>query len=266
MLNYDSQIINQGDDFINPESFERENIVMLDALADELMIANIKEQINASLLFSSNPVNYLEKFDSRYNFLLNRHKDNPDLVRNIKDVKEKFYFEVNREIEKKFDIKVNFDSKVNSFIVKCLYEFFILGLTDNLITFLYNLIIKNKKSLSMEFEDNKKSIDHAALKKILKNKGDIVILTNIYSIVSTLAEPEYDYKDILRIIIEEDPNEKNNYMISQLMLKDDSYENLEIGNDFSARLLSPVRQREGDYNQIIIKLQAMLYENFIKKD
>lgn len=253
-------------EFLNPGIFERENIVMLDSLADDLMVENIKEQINQPIVLSINPVNYLDKFDSRYNFLINKYKDNPELVRNLNDVKEKFYFQVNNEIGNKLDIRINTDSGIDSMLIKCLYEFFILNMRENLITFLFNLITKNKKSLVAEYEDNRKSIEYVALKKVLKNKIDIVILSNIYDIVTHLVEPEYDYKDILSIIVDEDPNEKNNYMISQLLIKEEMINAIEVGNEFSIRLLYALKKKESELNQIVVTLQSLLYESFIKKD
>lgn len=253
-------------EFLNPGIFERENIVMLDSLADDLMVENIKEQINQPIVLSINPVNYLDKFDSRYNFLINKYKDNPELVRNLNDVKEKFYFQVNNEIGNKLDIRINTDSGIDSMLIKCLYEFFILNMRENLITFLFNLITKNKKSLITEYEDNRKSIEYVALKKVLKNKTDIVILSNIYDIVTHLVEPEYDYKDILSVIVDEDPNEKNNYMISQLLIKEEMINAIEVGNEFSIRLLYTLKKKESELNQIVVTLQSLLYESFVKKD
>lgn len=257
--------INSNDDtFNNAESFEREALTLIDSLTDELLLENIYEQIRNSINID-NGNNYIETFETRYNTLITRYEET-ELGTTLKATSEEFYNNINNELNKEKGIQSNIDLSINKLIIKTLYEFFVLDYKENLINFLFNYIYRNKKSIIANYEDDKKTVDYISLKKILKNKSDIIILSNLYSIVNDISNMDIDYKDLIQTIIEDDPSEMNNYILHNLLVKKEFTDKIFIEKDFVSKFLLPLRMKQDGYAQVISKLQFKIYNSSIKKE
>lgn len=246
------------EDVITPQ----EQTVLLSNLTDELLLENIYDQIETPILDLYEPTNFIDVFEVRFVFLNERFRDVPDFITSLNDTRTHFYTSIFNKINGKFGFTITVSSEKAFTVTKALYEFFILNYKDKIKTFIVEYIKENKKSLINSFDDGSKNLDSIALKKIFKNKGDALILSNIYRIIDLIIKQDLPAKNILSLIVRTDSSEFTNFFINNLFIQD---EVVEIHSSFS-KVFFNVLIRKGDgYTKIINELQMELFEIFPRK-
>jgi hypothetical protein len=256
---------NFNTDFFNITENEREVAVMLDNLADELMLENIKEQITDRIQ-SENLINYINIFEERYNFLIEKFMECPEILNQLRDFKNAYFIEINNLLYDKVGVKANEEDSNYILITKAIYEFFVLSYKENLINYFFNFIFKNKQSIVAKYEEeDKKTVDAISLKKTLKSKNDITILTNIFAIVNDILNTESDYHNLIDLIIEDDPNEKTNFIIKNLINESEFTNKIFVSDDLVQKFFKPLLDGEQNSTSIYFNLQTLIYDYSINK-
>lgn len=180
-------------------SSDTEVDMILNDLPLELMKENIKDQIQDPLKTN---VNYIEIIVDKINELQNVYGENPDAVTIINSLIIDFFGFIVDEIDTRFelDITIN-DDNVQEVMEtgKNLYYFFVLSYRKNIVNFLYNYITLNRKTLIKEFESEqkKKDVTTITLKRKVKNRDDVVIISNLSSITKYIMDLEMSPDDFL---------------------------------------------------------------------
>lgn len=242
---------------------EDETDVIINNLKDELIMESILEQIENPFNNSFGNADYLDIFETRYTYLTTVYKNSTTFINKINEVKDNMYSEIFEAITKKFDLKYtsgNFDK------MECtreLYSFFVLDYRDNLITYLTNLIIKEKKSLALSFNDTSKSLGVNALKKVLKNKEDAIIISNLPLIIDEIVKRDFDNLDIISDICNDDISCSTNYHINEYFLKDFS---ISPSKDFINLFFNVLINKTDGFSSIINQIKMDLLQLAPKKE
>ena len=219
MLDYDFDEIGTEDDDLDLN----EQKLLLLKLNDELLIESIDEQINNPMSLYCEKTNYLDIFDDRYKYIVERFKDIPDLISQVAEVREDFYGTIFEKICQKFDLELDDITNDNNIFImtKVLYEFLILYYIDNVKAYVKQYIIRNKRSLVERFGGEKK-LDLAAMKKSVKNSANAIIITSMYKIIESIcADKEISVKQVLELIVSEDEAEFNNYFMKKYFIEEE---------------------------------------------
>lgn len=250
--------MDEMDQFLSDSS--KEHLLM--NIADELLIENILEQIEKPINCDYfERTDYFSMFQGRVDYLISKYEYSDEtLCKELKTVKINKINIVLKTLCDKYDIKMMDDEMNNEtleFTTKCLYEFFVLNLKENIRIFLTNYILKNKKSIAANYSEQKKDVETISAKKIFKNKSDAVIVANLLSIVESIIGLDLEYEMIMETIIEEDPSETSNYFLNNLIFVNPK---LLMGKDFSDRFFSVLKNKEIDSLSIITDISSDLYK------
>lgn len=190
----DSEIINVFD-------VER----VLGDLPIDIIKENILSQIDDPLTFSTNQA------DQVYNTLSEAMEEFGHIDEykcEIYELKDNFSIFLIQEIDKKFNLGIDIenlaDYEIHDVARNC-YDFFIVNLRDNLTRFVSNYIYSNKLSISEEFgeEYKKRDVTTTNMKKLTKNKNDIIILSNTSSIINYVLNLEYQPEEFIALASED---------------------------------------------------------------
>lgn len=189
----DSEIINVFD-------VER----VLGDLPIDIIKENIKSQIGDPLTFSSNQAEQVyETLDEAIKEF--GHID--EYKNDIYELKDDFSTFLIEEVNTKFNLGIDLenleDFEVHDMARQC-YDFFIVNLKEVLTTFVLNYINSNKSSISEVFDDEykKKDVTTTNMKKLTKNKNDVIILSNIISIINYILDLEHQPEDFIELSTE----------------------------------------------------------------
>ena len=188
--------------YINDEEYELCSDTEIDLLIADLPIDLLKEQIKAQI---NNPlytnVNYIETVVDKFRLLSDEYGDNEDAMKNINNFINDFFLFIINNIDERFGLDINVDESCPQEVMETglvLYNFLILRYKKNITRFLYKFIMKNKKRLVEEFESNKKKdVTSISLKKKIKNKDDVLILSNLPYIINHILDLEIEPLDFL---------------------------------------------------------------------
>lgn len=242
------------------EEFELSNDLEIDTLLAELPIEllkeSIKEQVDDPLQTN---VDFINVVIEKSNLLKEEFENDPDNILLINRRLEPFFEFVIHQINDKFDIGLDMDS-INSgeFIelAEILYNFFILRYKKNISKFIYKYILKNKKFLSENFEkiDKKKDVSLITLKKTIKNKDEIVILSNLPQIINYILSLEFDPQDFLKYCCREE-------LYEAIKIKSLILDGKMLGN-FVKPYLIPIRDT---YDNIVDEIQSEVKYKIFRK-
>jgi hypothetical protein len=188
--------------YINDEEYELCSDTEIDMLLADLPIDLIKEQLKAQI---NNPlytnVNYIETVYDKFRLLSDEYGENEDAVRNINKFINDFFLFIINKIDERFGLDINVDESCLQEVIETglvLYNYLILRYKKNITRFLYKFIMKNKKRLVEEFEGyKKKDVTSISLKKKIKNKDDVLILSNLPYIIKYILDLEIEPLDFL---------------------------------------------------------------------
>lgn len=196
--------------FLTDDEYSLTSTTELDLLLMDLPLDLTKEQLRYQIQDPlSTTVNYVDTLLEKFKYLLDEYRDDEDHVKSINDlIIDVFGFLIN-EINDTYDLGVYTEfENVNEAMElgTVLYNFFILRYQKNITRFIYKYIIKNKKSLVEEFShlQKKKDVTTISMKKKIKNKDDILILSNLPTIVNYIISLELDSDDFLLYVSDEE--------------------------------------------------------------
>lgn len=183
---------------IDNENFETssdlQKFILLSELPIQLMKENLQEQINSPLSLRNN---YLEVIFEKAQAIKEMYPDDIDTIMQINDLVTYVCSFVLDQINEVYDICINYE---NDDIVKLqektsiIYNYLILRYKKNINKFIYKYIIKHKKSLVESFETGgkRKDVTSLSLKKQIKNKDDIGVVSNITPMVKHIINLNVD--------------------------------------------------------------------------
>lgn len=230
--------------------------LLLVDLPFDLIKENLRYQINNPL--SSN-VNYVENVIEKISFIKDEYAENDDVLENVENMTMNFFGFLIQELDNKFNLCVTEeleDPDTYMSVGTSLYNFLILRYKKNITRFIYRFILKNKKLLVEEFESSykKKDVTSIAIKKKIKNKDDILILSNLPSIIKFIMSLELEPLDFIKYASSDENYEAN-------QLKNLINEGKIVGN-FVSPYLSTMMY---DYNDVMDEIQTDVKMKLIKK-
>jgi hypothetical protein len=177
----------------NEFEIDREMQEYLTDLSFDVVQANISEQLVSPLDIT---VNYLENILDKYDSAKEIYSDNEDVINNITSTMEDFCFNILNEISSVYNLSIDMDRLTSEYdIIKAcqfIYEFLVLRFKKNITRFFYQYIKQNKKIIIEKFSDNKKDVTTLTYKKMLKNKDDVIIISNLPEIISFIISLDID--------------------------------------------------------------------------
>lgn len=204
---------------------------ILGKVSDDVLLQNIKEQVESVLITSVYENNILALVDDRYEMakqIAIANQSNELLVK-IDNARRNVYVTTLNAIEEKFNIKTNLlDSRIDELYdyINALYKFLVLNKQTHIIKILKDYIIDNKKQLVKEYKQciNKKDLLYKSFKKSIKNPDLVVILYNIEEIIDDFMSVYI--QEINDTLIETATNDNeyeiNNYYMRKLFIEDNS--------------------------------------------
>lgn len=190
--------------YINDENFELVSDFETDMLISEMPIELIKENIADQIrLPLSTRTNFISVLEDSYKMIDNLTEGNPDerekLLNSIRDF---FVFTLTTMDEVYgLDIDIDLIDSDDELINKTtsIYNFLILRYKKNMYEFLYTFIKKNRKYIIEQFQDvaKKKDITSIALKKQIKNKDVILLISNLSTIIKYILSLDIEAEEFI---------------------------------------------------------------------
>ena len=254
--------MNEDDELLLITDEESDNII--NDLKDELILESIMVQIDKPFSSGHKNTDYLDIFETRYNYLITVYAESVDFVNKITEIKMTMYSEIFHKITTKYGIEYtdgNFDLCET---VKYLYHFFCLDYQDNIVQYIVATIRHDKKSLSALYTEStfSKSLSANALKKVLKNRDEAIIIANLKDVVDTIISQDMDSLDVIKKITEEDAMEATNYKIYKYFLTDFI---LAPPKNFAKLYFEILYDKGEGYSTIINEIRTILYNYAPKK-
>lgn len=243
---------------IDNDEYELSTDLEIDTLLADLPLdlikENIKEQINDPLSTSIDYVNVItEKCD-----LIKEQFEDPEIHQTIKNNLRNFFQFVLDELEKRFGFILDLDDEEDEIIAlgEAMYNFFILRYRKNISRFIYKFIIKNKKSLADHFESigKRKDVTSISLKKQIKNKDDILIISNLPNVIKYILSLEVEPLDFLKYAADDEIYEAT--MIKKFITEG------KIAGNFVNDYLNLIKD---EYDEILDEIQTDVKLKIIKK-
>lgn len=184
--------------FYDSDEYEISTEVEINTLLAELPFDLIKEsiieQINDPM---STDTDYIEVIIDKCDVFKKMYENDPDIIREIDLNLHDFITFVIQRINDRFDLGLDIEGiLLDGDLVEtssALYEYFIVRYKKNIIKFFTNFIMDHRKILYDEFNDtNKKDVSTLAYKKQIKSKEDLVIITNLNSIINYIIDLNVD--------------------------------------------------------------------------
>ena len=190
----------RDNDMINVFDVER----VLGDLPIDIIKENIKSQINDPLSFMSN---HCDQVYDTFDEALHEFGHIDEYKNEITELKDDFSTFLINEVNNKFDLGIDLDNledyEVHEIAKNC-YEFFIINLNDVITRFILNYIYANKSMISKSFNEEykRKDVTTTNMKKLTKNKDDVIILSNIISVIYYILDLEHQPEDFMELAIE----------------------------------------------------------------
>jgi len=206
-----------------PTETDREEL--LSKLSDDILMANIQEQLDGSTINSVSYNDMLSIFDERFQFISQFYPEDENMLNRCKEIKKNIYKEIYNSIVTKFSITSelsdNYENDEFYFYTKELYNFFILKYKANLISFFVSYLYNNKKEVIREYEteEEKKDLMYRSLKKSLTNNDDILLLYHMETIIDNFVQNEDEPETVIEEIISTDEYEATNFAMKELLVE-----------------------------------------------
>lgn len=201
-------------------------------ISEDIMIDNIVEQIQKSNTMEfyndGNATDFFKYFEIRFNFIMDRYKDDDNILARTRDVFEDILNRVLETIEDTYEFEIEFlpailikDKMEN---VRALYEFFVINKANNVDKLCINYIENNKDQFIKLYQstienDIKTSLSYSNLKNIIDNKYTAMI----FSIPEILEDIVLNTnEEVLDLIILDEEDELINSIIDRLLIEQSS--------------------------------------------
>jgi hypothetical protein len=243
----------RDNEFINGFDIER----ILGDLPIDIIKENIKSQIDDPLTFMTNHCDQVyETLDEAMDEI--GHID--EYRYELEEIRDDFNSFLIMELDNGFGLGIdieNLQSYEMEEIGRNSYEFFVVNLRENITNFLKNYICINKSSLAELFTDEykRKDVTTTNMKKLTKNRDDVVILSNIISVIYYILDLDLDPEDFMELSVE--PGEYSGEYVKECVF------NFKIANNFVNKLFSEVKYTHNDVidefaSEICLELQNNL--------
>lgn len=214
-----------------------------------------------------NDINYISIFDAIVK-KVNNEEDDDDLINQLKNEKETLYCDVKNMLEDNLNMTINLETCLPGEqydIVHILYSYFVNEYHSNIVEFLTNYIVKNKKSIFMNMTENrtKKEVTDALAKKVYRNSKDAVIMSNVYSIMKTIMGGDIDQDEFFKHLLKN--ISPTNKVVSDLLLKHIA-KPIAFDADFYSNYMSFALSNESIIIDLMVELQIKLNEIFQTND
>lgn len=170
----------------------------------DLIKENIATQINDPLTYEADHCSSVyETFEEANNEFGHIEEYKEELT----ELKDKFNLFVLEALESKFylgiDLNAMSEYEVEEMVKNC-YEFFVVRLKENITSFLLNYINNNRMSISQLFEDQfrRKDVTTMNMKKLTKNREEVLILSNLPDVVNHILELEHQPEEFINLAAE----------------------------------------------------------------
>lgn len=245
-------MIRDNENMINVFDVER----ILGDLPLDIIKENVKSQIEDPLVFISNQCDEVyETIDEAMEEFGHIDEYREELV----EMKEDFSIFILRELDNKFNLGVDFDNigdfELHEIAQNC-YDFFVLNLNDNISNFLLNYILNNKSSLCEMFGDEyrRKDVTTMNMKKITKNRDDVLILSNLNSVINNILDLEHYPEDFMELSVE--PGEYTGSCVA------DYVKSFKLAGNFVFNVLNEVKYSHNDVvDELVSTITLYLIEN-----
>lgn len=246
----------RDNDFINGFDIER----ILGDLPIDIIKENIKSQIDDPLTFMTNHCDQVyETLDEAMDEI--GHID--EYRYELQEIRDDFNLFLLTELDNGFGLGIDFDNLQTyemEDIGKHAYDFFVVNLRENITNFLKNYICINKANLASLFteEYKRKDVTTTNMKRLTKNKDDVIILSNIISILYYILDLDLDPEDFMELAVE--PGEYSGELVKEYV------RNFKIANNFVNKLFNEVKYTHNDAideyaSEICLELQNNLIYN-----
>lgn len=191
--------------FYDTEKYElgvsTETDSLLAELPFDLIKESIVEQINDPM---STNVDYIDIVLDKVTVFKEEYEDNEEILHELNNSVQTFFTSIIYEINNKFKLGLDMNSICShSNIVEIgevLYRYFVLRYVKNISKFITKYIIEHRKELSEYYSDkNKKDVSTMALKKQIKNADDLVIISNLPSIIKYIINLDIDPVEFIEL-------------------------------------------------------------------
>lgn len=229
----------------------------LSGLPLDFLLATIQEQIKDPL---SNNVNYVESMTDTLDELERQYEEDPDNMAQIKALRTRIFNTITVEISNRFNMGYEPDlDDLYTLSVRAIsmYDFLILNYRRNVRRFLYNFIIKDRKRLIEEYKhyQKKKDVSSLNLKKKLRHKDDVVILSNLPEVVNGVLSLDVDAAEFLSLA-----SDNADAVILQNMVL-----NGQIDSNFTSTYLQYVlNEHDSVVDSILVDVRMRLSEKMSK--
>jgi hypothetical protein len=246
----------RDNDFINGFDIER----ILGDLPIDIIKENIKSQIDDPLTFMTNHCDQVyETLDEAMDEI--GHID--EYRYELQGIRDDFNSFLLTELDNGFGLGIDIDNLQTyemEDIGKHAYDFFVVNLRENITNFLKNYICINKTNLASLFteEYKRKDVTTTNMKRLTKNKDDVVILSNIISVLYYILDLDLDPEDFMELAVE--PGEYSGEVVKEYV------RNFKIANNFVSKLFNEVKYTHNDVidefaSEICLELQNNLIYN-----
>lgn len=172
------------DDMYEPTSTTEIDNILAD-LPFDLIKENILEQIQDPLI---NNINYMDVIIDKCGVCKNMLEHDSDSIAQINNALESFIISVVDFIDRRFGLALDLNELASSNAIvdigRCIYEYFILRYKKNISKYVINYIKHHKDDLVDYYSDKqKKDVTTLSHKKHVKDPDDLVIVSNLPSIV-----------------------------------------------------------------------------------
>ena len=244
-------------DFINGFDIER----ILGDLPIDIIKENVKTQIDDPLNFMTNHCDQVyETLDEAMDEI--GHID--EYKYELNEMRDDFNSFLVLELDNRFGLGIdveNMQSYELEEVGRNVYEFFIVNLKDNLTNFFMNYIYSNKSYLASLFTDEykRKDVTTTNMKKITKNKDDVVVLANIISVIYHILDLELEPEDFMDLAAE--PGEYSGEMIKEYV------RSFRIANNFVYNLFNEVKYTHNDIiDEVASEISLQMQSDILSED
>lgn len=247
--------------YIHDENFELVSDFEVDMLISEMPIDLIKENIAEQIkLPLSTRTNFISVLEDSFKMIDDLTAENPDEREKILNKIRNFFIFTLNEINATYNLGMDIDL-INSdeeLINKttALYNFLILRYKKNICKFIYSFIRKNKKILLELFEGQakKKDITSISLKKQIKNKDIIILISNLSTIIKYILNLEIEPVDFMQYACNDD------YYEGGIVL--DMINSQEISENFVPIYMNLILD---EYDSVLDEIQSEVKLKILKK-
>ena len=211
---------------------DRIRIDVTESISDDILQDNVVEQIRKlNKNIEKNASDFVESFQLRLNSIHELYHDDEKLERMIKGIEYNFYSKILEELQLKYQFTIDFRDNLMAEeqhqVVTELYNFFVVGLYENIVNYAVNNILGSVDNIVNEYAE-KVNVKNNIYKSLLSkySESTAIILYFISEIVNKIdIDNLYEF---VKISTMRDIEEYTNMMVLNVFDELDTYVDLGI--------------------------------------